>query len=242
AGWAKLLRILANAKRFTDSAGAAADAPVVGEAIVATCIDFYGAIRVAQAPGRIVYVSPPGETTFSPDPIAILKNPPNPELARRFVAFVLSEAGQAMLALPVGDEPAPLRSALARLPIRKDVYEKYAGRMLSSIVNPYRRGQSMELQGFRKRIDYGVLRLLVRAAAIDNAAFLRAAGAKLIESDYDDALTAQFDQLPENIRTLDAMARTKVDLKDETKREKILTEWQRFFRAKFKLIAGDSND
>ena len=187
-GWAKLLRILGNAKRFTDSAGGAAQAPIIGEALVATCIDFYGAIRVAEAPDQIVYVSPRGQTTFGPDPIGILANPPHPQLARRFVEFCMSARGQALWGLPVGDPDGPVRTPLGRQPIRRDVYGAYRGRMLASIVNPYEAGQSMKLEGFRKQVDYLLLKQLVRAAAIDNVAGLRAARARLVETNFDPKL------------------------------------------------------
>ena len=45
----------------------------------------------------LVYVSPTGQTAFSPDPIAILKNPPHPKLAQQFVDFMTSEQAQATL-------------------------------------------------------------------------------------------------------------------------------------------------
>jgi ABC-type Fe3+ transport system substrate-binding protein len=238
AGWAALLRILSNAKRFTDSAGDAANAPVVGEALVAACIDFYGAIRVAEAPGELVYVSPRGQTTFSPDPIAILKNPPHPQLARRFVEFVMSARGQALWALRVGEADGPARSPLARQPIREDVYPAYRQGMLDSIVDPYEAGQTMALEGHRKAVDYDVLRQLVRAAAIDNVDGLRAARRKLVAAGYPAPLVEEFNRLPDNVATLEAMAATRKELKDETRRERTVTDWQRFFREKYARISG----
>ncbi len=241
-GWSKLLRILSSAKRFADSAGSAANSPALGEALVAACIDFYGTIRVAEAPDQLVYVSPRGQTTFSPDPVAILKNPPNPELARRFVDFVMSPQGQALWALEVGHPLGPMRNHLGRQPIRRDVYVRYGSDMPAAIVNPYQLGQSMSLAGFRRRIDFGVLRQLVRVAAIDNTAGLRAARAKLVETNYPPHLLARFNRLPDNVATIEAMAQTKSELKDETKREIIITDWQRFFREKYQTICRVTHD
>ena len=51
-GWAKLLAVLSNANRITDSAGSAVNSPVLGDAVVASCIDFYGLMRVAEAPDQ----------------------------------------------------------------------------------------------------------------------------------------------------------------------------------------------
>ena len=239
-GWSRLLRILANAKRFTDSAGEAANAPALGEALVATCIDFYGTIRVAEAPEELAYISPHGQTIFTPDPIGILKNPPHPELAQRFIDFVMSIEGQALWSLRVGEQDGPVRSPLGRQPIRRDVYEKYGQNMLASISSPYQAGQAMKLEWFRQQIDFGVLRQLVRAAAIDNLAGLRKARAKLIETNFEPQLLAEFNRLPSNVATVEDMAKIKTQLEDQTKRELIVTDWQRFFREKYCVIVERS--
>ena len=239
-GWARLLMILANAKRFADAAGTAANAPLMGDALVSTCIDFYGALRVAEAPDQMVYISPRGETTFSPDPIGILKNPPNLELARRFVAFAMGREGQALWALPVDAPDGPIRSVLGRQPIRRDVYEDYRGRLLPWIVNPYEAGQALVFEGDNAqmdRVNFGLLRSLVGAAAIDNADALRAARARLVETGFDPQRLAEFVALPDNVATLDAMAATAKAMKDPTQKELILTGWQDFFRARYARVA-----
>ena len=238
AGWGKLLLILANAKRFTDSAGTAANAPGLGEALVATAIDFYGAVRVAEAPSRLVYVSPRGQTAFTPDPIAILKNPPHPQLAKRFIDFCMSAKGQALWALRVGEADGPVRSPLGRQPIRRDVYDRYAGRMIPSIVNPFEVGQAMSLEGHRGRISYGVLRELVRAAAVDNTDGLRSARDALVRSGYDAALLAEFQRLPDDADTLDKMAAVATGMKNKKEEHRIITGWQRFFGDKYQRIAA----
>ena len=242
-GWGRLLRILANANRFTDSAGSAANAPALGEALVATCIDFYGTTRVKEAPDELAYVSPRGETAFSPDPIAILKNPPNRPLAQRFVDFVLSRRGQALWALRVGEPDGPVRSPLARQPIRRDVYETYAGKMSAWIVNPYQAGQALVVQGPMTQVDMGVLRQLVRAAAIDNREGLRLARGKLIALRGDPArrqhckrLLAEFNALPDDIAALEMMPALARKLEDPTQQELIVTGWGRFFRDKYARI------
>jgi ABC-type Fe3+ transport system substrate-binding protein len=85
AGWAKLLSILGNTKRFYAGTGDASEALLSGEVAVTTLIDFYGINRMAKYPDTLVYLSPKGQTSYNPDPIAILKNPPHPDLAQRLV-------------------------------------------------------------------------------------------------------------------------------------------------------------
>jgi len=242
-GWGKLLRILANAKRFTNNAGAAASAPLIGESLVAACIDFYGLLRVAESGGRLVYVSPPGQTVFTPDPIAILKNPPDRELAKRFVAFVLSPRGQALLALRVGAPDGPVRSPLGRQPIRKDVYARYAADLLPQIVDPYKAGQAMALTPEKKGINYDVLKLLVRTATVDNLSGLRAARDRLIATRNEPARLAEFVVLPPELATTDAkataeaMATVARGLKDKKAADRLATGWQKYFAEKYRKVA-----
>jgi ABC-type Fe3+ transport system substrate-binding protein len=243
-GWGKLLGILSNAKRFTDSAGAAANSPVLGEAPVATCIDFYGVIRVAEAPDELAYVSPPGQTTFSPDPIAILKNPPHPELARRFVDFVMSRRGQALWALPVGQTDGPMRFVLGRQPIRRDVYQFYEGKLTESIVNPYRTGQAMEVPEDMEKVDFSVLRQLVLSAAVDNIDGLRAARGRLNKLQADPATReeyqrrlGEFNRLPQDIDSLGEMKTISARFGDPKLHHEITTGWREFFRRKYADVA-----
>lgn len=236
AGWAKLLNILGNAKKFYAGAGDAVEAIPSGEVAVTTCIDFYGTNRVAKYPETLVYLSPKGQTSFNPDPIAILKNPPSPLLAQRMVDFVLSLRGQALWALPVGHPDGPVRVALGRQPIRKDVYAKYAGLLSPMIVNPYEVGQSMTVDAELWSISYGVLRQLVWAAAVKNLEGLKAAKKKLIETDFEPAKLAEFNRLPENVATLKNVEETDRLLRDNKQRDIIVTDWIVYFRNKYNRI------
>ncbi len=235
-GWAKLLAVLSNAKRFYDGASTAADA-VIAEAPIATCIDFYGTMRVAKYPDDLVYVSPAGQTAFNPDPIGILKNPPNPKLAQRFVDFVLSARGQALWACKVGTESGPVEYDLMRLPIRKDVYEKYASDLSPWISNPYLGSDQMQLNVEISRTRANVLRQLVKAAAIDNIDGLKKAKAKLIETNFEAYRLMDFNLLPDNLATLEALAVTARALTDETQGELIVTQWQKFFAGKYERVS-----
>jgi ABC-type glycerol-3-phosphate transport system substrate-binding protein len=235
-GWAKLLSILSNGKQFYDGASSAADA-VIAEAPVATCIDFYGAMRVARYPDDLVYVSPAGQTAFNPDPIGILKNPPHPELAQRFVDFVLSPRGQALWAVRPGEPDGPVQYDLMRQPIRRDVYTVYAKDLSPWISDPYQAGQEMHLDVAMQKIRFGVLCKLVRAAAIDNAKGIKKAKAKLIETHFEPGRLAEFVALPENLRTTEQIRQASEGLSEATTAELLSTGWQRFFRDKYERVA-----
>lgn len=235
-GWAKLLSVLGNAKKFYNGASQAADA-VVSEAPVATCIDFYGMVRVTKYPEDLVYVSPRGQTAFSPDPIGILKNPPSPAIARMFVEFVLSKRGQALWCLKVGAADGPVKHALFRQPIRRDVYEAYAGHLLPGVVNPYEAGNEMKVDLEMRKVRFGVLRNLVRAAAIDCGDGLKKARKKVIDRPSDAARLAAFGALPPDVATREQIAEVAAKLKDSTLRDRVVTGWQRFFRDKYAEVA-----
>ena len=237
AGWAKLLGIVANTKKFYSGAGDAAEALPSGEALVTTCIDFYGTNRMAKYPETLQYISPRGQTAFNPDPIAILKNPPNPVVAQRFVDYILSYQGQSLWALPIGSNGGPERASLGRQPIRKDVYTQRAGEMLNSIVNPYEAGQTMQLDTGLWNDSYGLLRHLVWAAAVRNVDFMKAAKQRLIDTNFDADRLALFNRLPANVATRDAMAETSRLLDDRKQRDIIVTDWVAFFRDQYEQVA-----
>lgn len=231
-GWAKLLAIMGNAKAFHGGSSSAADA-VKSEVAIATAIDFYGTMRVAEYPDVLRYVEPAGQAAFSPDPIAILKNAPDAELAQEFIDFILSAQGQALWALPAeGDRPC-----LFRLPIRQDVYETHAGQFPQGIVDPYTGGNEMALDIEMKNVRTDVLGRLVHAAAVVNFDGLKKARQKLIDSGFDAALTAAFNELPPNIRTPEQIAQVAEAVKDEAQAERIATDWAAFFRTKYAEIS-----
>jgi len=233
-GWAKLLAILGNAKKFYSGAGDAAEAVPSGEVALSTCIDFYGTLRVVRYPDTIVYVSPKGQTSFGPDPIAILRNPPNGLVAQRLVNFVLSRPGQALWALLPGTPDGPARVELGRQPIRRDVYEHYAGKLSSMIVNPYASGESMAIDTRLWSDSFSVLRKLVWAAAVKNRDGLRAAKKKLIETSFDADRLAEFNKLPEDAADRKGLGQLSTKLRDKKQADIIITGWISFFRDKYK--------
>jgi len=175
-GWAILRRAAANARSIAASGPRAPADVSQGEAAMAICIDFYGryqqqAVSDGGAPGRIGYVDPAGRTAFDPDPIAVLRGAPHPELARRFVEFVLSPEGQRLWQLRPGTEGGPREFALRRLPVRRALYETELDRFIDR-VDPWKlvRAEPDARPGFR-----ALVAPLFVAMAVDNRALLREA-------------------------------------------------------------------
>jgi spermidine/putrescine-binding protein len=68
-------------------------------------------MQLARSPVRFVYPNPP---TLSAAYVGLVRNSPNPEAAKKFVNYLLSQEGQALL----------FHKNVGRLPIRSDVYKQ----------------------------------------------------------------------------------------------------------------------
>ncbi|MHC4949072.1 MAG: ABC transporter substrate-binding protein [Planctomycetota bacterium] len=150
-GWRMLRRIGANARSIHAASSRVPTDVGRGDAAAGVCIDFYGrfeaeALARTNAGGRLAYIAAPGLGAVDVDPVSVLRNAPQPDLARRFVEFCLSEAGQTLWCLPPGDPAGdglgPTRRALHRLPARRIVYDVHFDRFVDP-VNPYARTPSL---------------------------------------------------------------------------------------------------
>jgi len=146
-GWRTLRAMSANTRYFTNSATKPPIDVSQGEAAAGLAIDFYGrgqaqsVARPGQSPDevRVGYVDPAGSVYIDADPISLLRGGPNPELARRFIVFCLTEEAQALWQFPARTSPdhannpiganaepmGPRRHELRRLPVRRVMYERY---------------------------------------------------------------------------------------------------------------------
>jgi iron(III) transport system substrate-binding protein len=190
-GWYALRRMAANARSFPGSSTKGPLEVAEGSAAAAVCIDFYGryeaqrtraaAIRSGasrDSVGRIGYADPPGETKIDPDPIGLLRGAPHPKLARRFVEFVLSEAGQSLWQFPVAEVgPGPRKFELRRLPIRVSMYGAPFSNFVDK-VNPWAIARPVE---HPNRAMRAFIAPLFQAMALDQPAELTAAWKAIIK-------------------------------------------------------------
>ncbi len=224
-GWRILRRLAANARSFAGSSTKGPLDVAAGEAAAAICIDFYGryeaqrtrdaAIRAGlegpDARGRIGYVSPPGETDIDPDPIGMLTGANDPELARRFIEFVLSVDGQALWQFPVAETGmGPRRFELRRMPVRRDLYRDDFDRFVDQ-VDPWRIATPVS---HPNRAMRSFITPMFRGIALDQPELLREAwgritshsayptdrGPLVLAADVDDpelqAMLEAFDRMP----------------------------------------------
>lgn len=157
-GWRLLRELSANARYFSGSSGKPPIDVSSGEAAAGLAIDFYGkgqaqsALAPGEKPGegRVGYVDPAGSVYIDPDPVSILRGGPEPELAKRFVEYLLTEQGQSVWNFRPNaelrseerayDESGALLGpsvyALRRMPARRVMYEKHMPRLMDR-VNPF---------------------------------------------------------------------------------------------------------
>jgi ABC-type Fe3+ transport system substrate-binding protein len=177
-GWVEGLRLLqriaANARYFTDSAQKVPIDVAAGNCAAGMCIDFYGRQQVealARRGGgdRVAYISPPGGTVFSVDPIGLLRGAPHPEVARSFIEFVLSPHGQRLWNQKPGTEGGPLRYALRRLPVRRDAYGLPGEERVRSDPgeNPYALENPLVYRPEWTAGLFGELRFILKVMALD---------------------------------------------------------------------------
>ncbi|MDZ4755712.1 MAG: extracellular solute-binding protein [Phycisphaerae bacterium] len=225
-GWRILRRMAANARTFSASAPKAPTDVSLGEAAAGVCIDFYGRYQSqviidagrhagSQDPqtARVGYIDPKAETVIDPDPIAVLRGAPHPELAQRFVEFVLSREGQALWQFRPRDHEidglGPTQYELRRMPVRRSMYKSDDLARFVDQVDPWTIATAVEAPNDAFRAFFPGLFV---AMAIENRAHLRDAWLAIIRHPaypgtrgivtHEDVTDPQ---LKEMLRTFDAM-------------------------------------
>lgn len=218
-GWRILRRAAANARYFS---GSSLKPPIdvsQGNAAMGICIDFFGryqsqALKEAGDVDRVGYLDPPGGSTIDSDPISVLRNSPQPELARRFIEFCLSEQGQALWQFrreAQGGGLGPHQFELRRLPIVRSMYERHFERFIDR-VNPYEFATAPPPEHADPNVRDFIAPMFA-AMAMDNHHELRAAWAAIgahpaypASSEADGLVTAE--------RVSDPQLRAMLDLFD----------------------------
>lgn len=201
-GWARGLQLIlkasANSRYFSDAAGKVPMDVSLGDAAIGMCIDFYGrfqseAVKVGNESSRLQYFTPVGGSSVGVDPIGLLRGAPNPELAREFIAFVLSLEGQKLWNFKVGAPDGPTRYALRRLPIRKELYgPEYAAYRSDPDTFPYEEAKSFTYHEAWTGPLFSVLRFIIRVSCIDSHDEQAAAWRALIAAGFPPEATAVF--------------------------------------------------
>ena len=114
-GWGYFEALRANGAKMGKGSGQVVDDTASGDLLASLAVDYITLDKVDKG-ATLALVYPP-EMLVIPSPIAIFRNSPNTEAAKKFVDFVLSKDGQAIIAnegtLPVrADVTVPARYKL----------------------------------------------------------------------------------------------------------------------------------
>ncbi len=121
-GWELLIQMGGSMGTITERSFGVPEAVIAGHYGIGVVIDFFGLSAIASGqPIDFVY---PSLTSIVPANVAVIKGAPNPEGARRFINFLLSDEGQRLLFKP----------EIARLPVRTTLYAEAP----KGIPNPFK--------------------------------------------------------------------------------------------------------
>jgi iron(III) transport system substrate-binding protein len=193
AGWRQGLTLIkgiaGNARSVTDSASKVPRDVGRGDAVAGMCIDFYGrseAEWTAQESGRerVVFVTPQGGTSISADPIALLRGAPQRAEALAFMRFVLSVEGQRLWNYRVGEPGGPVRHALRRWSVRRDLFTpEHLAHSSDPGENPFVLAQSFRFQPGWTSPYFDLIRATIKAVVLDPREELQEAWAAIIAAD-----------------------------------------------------------
>ena len=240
-GWEKgfevVTRMAANVKAYLGSSGEVPKHVSLSDIACGLAIDFYAWAQIAHdGKDKIGYVLPQGLTVVNPDAIAVLKGTREPELARRFIQFVMTEPGQRLWVLPKGAEGGPQVYELNRIPALPQVFKKY--REQSRITfDPDEFRSSFTYDPAKGSLRYAALNDLLGALVIDTHSELTAAWTAVIKADKVDGLSGRLGKPPLSEEELLRLARDQ--WKDPVFRNRQIAAWRAFAQAKYGAIASE---
>jgi len=202
AGFRQIRRIGANTRYWTDSSTKIPLDVSEGEALAGMCVDFYGRnlmerLTKANGASRLGFIAPPGGTTISPQPIAMFRGASNPELATRFIEYMLSPECQKLWGLKAGTPGGPEKMALRNMPIRRDYYmEANLAHAADPELRPLEPGMAFQYEPKYTADLFASIRFLIRAMCIDPHHELKEAWHELIAHGFPKEATGVFDSLP----------------------------------------------
>ena len=230
-GWAILMEMSGNVRNFLASSASSAVEVGVGDAAYGVAIDSYGEAQAGYyGPENVRFLLPEGQTTISPDSIAILKNPPHPELAQHFLEFVLSRDGQLLWMEPKGAPGGSVRHAINHMSVIPALYDELKGRT-PILTNPFTMRNDLVYSNDLGSHRRAILSVLIAASMIDTHdalvhawKALNSPAAQKLPEEKRAALLATFVTPPCSQADLLHLADT--DWKDSVKRTALINRWQ----------------
>lgn len=234
-GWPVVLGIMANCNGVLSSSSQLAPHIRSGLAIAGLMPDFMARMSIALDPETLAYAGPePDRAVLTPDPIMVLKGAANRVVARRFLEFVLSAEGQRLWALP-HEAGGPDGMALYRYPVRPDVYDEFADRLVVP-GNPFKSSSAPILDTKAEAAWTTLLPTLLTAACGRNHLALQRAWRIAAAEGEGSGRLAALRKPPMDAAA--AMAAAEQMQRDPESASRLAEEWTGHFRALYEQVAG----
>ncbi len=230
-GWEVITTMGANVRNFSSSGSQAPKDVAVGEVAFGLAIDFYAWAQVAEVGEQFVgFTMPDNMTIVNPDGLGILKGAPNLAVARAFVTFVMSEAGQKLWFLKKGAEGGPVQRQLNRFTVVPELYETH--RQYAAVtLNPFKWRSDLVYDSARASARWSVLNDMIGAFVIDSHDRLRHAWKEAQKDGLTKEEIRQLSFMPLSERA--ALELGAVWRNDQGLRVRKLGEWTEFAREKY---------
>lgn len=235
-GWRLLMEMSGNVRHFLSSSAASAVEVGIGDAAYGVAIDTYGQAQASYyGTGNVSFVLPEGQTVITPDSIAILKNPPHPEMAQHFVEFTLSRAGQLLWMMPKGSPGGATRYIINRMSVYPALYDELAG-VTPIKINPFKTHSDFVYSSSLGSKRRAILSVLIAAWMIDTHDVLAPAwkATQKLPPDRRQALLEKLLAPPCSEAELLHLADT--DWKDPIKRTALTNRWQNEALERYKSV------
>lgn len=153
AGWALISQIASNASLWQPGGAFITEEIAQGNAGIGVTIDFFAMAAMANgAPMKFVR---PDILAVSPGHVAVMRGGPNPDGAKRFIAFLLSPEGQRVLGHP----------DIRKLPVKREAYAQAGVTDFDPYAAPVPSGWKFEARrgAARMAVDNAVFDALITA-------------------------------------------------------------------------------
>jgi ABC-type Fe3+ transport system substrate-binding protein len=236
-GWEKGWRIItgmgANVRNFTNTASQVTKDVATGEVAYGLAIDFYAWAQVKEAGSdKIGFILPDNLTIITPDAIAILKGAPNPDVAKAFIRFVMSEEGQKLWLLVEKSPGGPQRFQLNRFSVLPSLYA-LSPQSTAVKLNPFSWRSDFAFDPNLGSERWSIVNDLIGALVIDQKHLLTRAWKEALATRSNEQEFHRLAAMP--ISEDEALAMAKTKWKDPEFRNQKLNEWVRFARSKYLL-------
>jgi ABC-type Fe3+ transport system substrate-binding protein len=234
-GWDKGWRIItglgANVRNFTNSASQVPKDVAIGEVAYGLAIDFYAWAQVKEAGAdKIGFVMPDNLTIITPDGIGILKGAPNPEVAKAFIRFVMSEEGQKLWLLVEKAPDGPQRFQLNRFSVLPSLYA-LSPQSTAVKINPFSWRSEFVFDPKLSSERWSIVNDLIGALIIDQKHLLTRAWKDALADGLSEQQWQRLTAMP--ISADEALELAKTKWKDSVFRNQKLNEWIHFARSKY---------